>query len=262
MTLQATTCWTSLRTVAYTSDNDKLFLSKLDDGVYLCNKRQQPYFFPFLTEREQAIAKTYLDSICFKQYMFFGGYDAAERKLLGLFFDEDKPFPIAALDFAFRKSDTLTHRDFLGALMSLGIERETVGDILVEDGRCVVFVNSEISDYIISQIYKVGNVGVKVSVSNTDNLPKGRGFEEKEYTVPSLRLDAVISAVTGLSREKSKRIIQMGNVTLNHFDSQNPSKQAEVKDVLTIRGKGKYVINGVLGETKKHRIRISIIHYR
>ena len=108
----------------------------------------------------------------------------------------------------------------------------------------------------------MGNVGVKVSVSNTDNLPKGRGFEEKEYTVPSLRLDAVISAVTGLSREKSKRIIQMGNVTLNNFESQNPSKQAEVKDVLTIRGKGKYVINGVLGETKKHRIRISIIHYR
>ena len=54
----------------------------------------------------------------------------------------------------------------------------------------------------------------------------------------------------------------MGNVTLNHFESQSPSKQAEVKDVLTIRGKGKYVINGVLGETKKHRIRISIIHYR
>ena len=119
--------------MAYTSDNDKLFLSKLDDGVYLCNKRQQPYFFPFFSEREQAIANVHLDSIGFKSYAFFGGYETAERKMLGLFFDEDKPFPIAALDFAFRKSDTLTHRDFLGALMSLGIERETVGDILVED---------------------------------------------------------------------------------------------------------------------------------
>ncbi len=248
--------------MAYTSDNDKLFLSKLDDGVYLCNKRQQPYFFPFFSEREQAIAKSHLDSIGFKSYAFFGGYVASERKMLGLFFDEEKPFPIAAIDFAFRKSDRLTHRDFLGSLMSLGIERETVGDILVEDGRCVVFVKSEISDYVISQIFKVGNVGVKVSLSNGEDLPKGRGFDEKEYTVPSLRLDAVISAVTGLSREKSKHIIQTGNVTLNHLECQNPSRQAEVKDVLTIRGKGKYVINGVLGETKKHRIRISIIHYR
>lgn len=248
--------------MAYTSDNDKLFLSKLDDGVYLCSKRQQPYFFPFLSEREQAVAKAHLDSIGFKQYVFFGGYEAAERKLLGLFFDEEKPFPIAAIEFTFRKSDRLTHRDFLGSLMALGIERETVGDILVEDGRCVAFVKSEISDYVISQVFKVGNVGVKVSLSDTEDLPKGRGFEEKEYTVPSLRLDAVVSAVTGLSREKSKRIIQMGNVTLNHLECQNTSRPAEVKDVLTIRGKGKYVINGVLGETKKHRIRISIIHYR
>ena len=248
--------------MAYTSDNDKLYLSKMDDGVYLCGKRQQPYFFSFLSEREQAVAGAHLDSIGFHQYGFFGGYESAERKLLGLFFDEEQPFPIAAVAFEFRESDKLTHRDFLGALMSLGIERETVGDILVEDGRCVAFVKSEISDYVISQIFKVGNVGVKVSLTDAQNLPKGRGFEEKDYTVASLRLDAVVSAVTGLSREKSKRIIQMGNVTHNHLECQNGSRQVELNDVLTVRGKGKYVINGVLGETKKHRIRISIIHYR
>ena len=93
-------------------------------------------------------------------------------------------------------------------------------------------------------------------------LPKGRGFEEKEYTVPSLRLDAVVSAVTGLPREKSKHLILSGSVSRNHLECSNCSKQVEVNDVLTVRGKGKYVINGVLGETKKHRIKISIIHYR
>ena len=251
-----------MKTVAYTSDNDKLFLSKLDDGIYLCDKRRQPYFFSFLTEREQAVAKAHFDSIGFSSYAFNGGYDDAERRVLGVFYEDETPFPIAAIEFKFRKNDKLTHRDFLGALMSLGIERETVGDILVEDGRAVAFVKEEIKDYVASQIFKIGNAGVKISDADTGKLPNGRGFEEKEYTVPSLRLDAVVSAVTGLSREKSKNLILSGSVSRNHLECSDHSKQMEEKDVLTVRGKGKYVINGVLGETKKHRIKISIVHYR
>ena len=88
-------------------------------------------------------------------------------------------FPICGIEFSFRKCDRLTHRDFLGSLMSLGIERETVGDILVEDGRAVVFVKAELSDYVKSQISKVGRVGVKVDDADLSKLPQGRGVEEK-----------------------------------------------------------------------------------
>jgi len=248
--------------VASISDNDKLFLSKLDDGVYLCQKRRSAYFFSFFTEREQLLAERHLQHAGFERYAFDGGFPGAERKVLGLFFDEPEPFPVSALSLQFRKSDKLTHRDFLGALMSLGIERGTVGDILVEDGRCVLFVKEEIRDYITSQLFKVGNVGVRISDADTAALPKGRGFDEKDYTVPSLRLDAVVAAVSGLSREKTKTLILSGSVTRNYEVCQNISRQVEASDVITIRGKGKYVVNGVLGETKKHRIRISIIHYR
>ena len=208
----------------YTSDNDKLFLSQLDDGVYLCQQRQKPYFFPFLSERKQAVAKRYLDSSGFLTYRFYGGYEDSERKVLGLYFyDEIEDFPVTALEITFRKADKLTHRDFLGALMSLGIERDTVGDILVEDGRCVVFVKSEISSYITSQLFKIGSAGVKIKEADPDTLPKGRG---------------------------------------NFLPCDNVSKAIESGDSLSIRGKGKYKINGVLGETKKHRTRLSIIHYR
>lgn len=248
--------------MASTSDNDKLFLSKLDDGVCLCEKRHKAYFFSFFTEREQLLAARHLRNTGFRNYAFDGGYPDAERKVLGLFYDEPEPFPVSALSLQFRRSDKLTHRDFLGALMSLGIERETVGDILVEDGRCVLFVKEEIRDYITSQLFKVGNAGVKITEADTASLPKGRGFDEKDYTVSSLRLDAVVAAVTGLSREKTKTVILAGSVTRNYETCQNISRQVEEKDVITIRGKGKYVVNGVLGETKKHRIRISIIHYR
>lgn len=248
--------------MASRSDSDKLFYSKLDDGVFLCEKRRGAYFFSFFTEREQMLAKNYLESTGFHDYAFFGGYEAAERKVLGLFFETEEDFPVSAITLTFRKSDKLTHRDFLGALMSLGIERETIGDILVEDGRCVIFAKSEIKDYITSQLFKVGNVGVKLSETVPEDLPQGRGFEEKQYTVPSLRLDAVVAALTGLSREKTKSLILSGNVTRNYTECQNISQALAEQDILTVRGKGKFVINGVLGETKKHRIRISIIHYR
>lgn len=247
----------------YTSDKDKLFVSKLDDAVYLSQKRQKPYFFSFLSEAEQALAKQYLESIGFDSFGFYGGYENSERKVLCLdYYDDDPVYPISALEFKFRQADKLTHRDFLGALMSLGIERETVGDILVEDGRCVVFVKTEISDYIKSQISKIGRAGVKVSDADVSSLPKGRGEEEKSVIVSSLRLDNIVAAISGASREKTKNLILSGNVTLNFFECTNISKSVCEGDVLTVRGKGKFKINGVMGETKKHRIRISIIHYR
>lgn len=245
----------------FTSDL-KLFNSKLDDAVYLCEKRHSPYFFSFLTEEEQAYAEQHLNSVHFTNYSFFGGSDTSERRVLGLFYDEQTDFPVDAILFTFRKTDKLTHRDFLGSLMSLGIERETVGDILVGDGRAVVFVKSEIKEYIMSQISKVGKVGVTLSDADGSALPQGRGVEEKEYTVSSMRLDNIVSAVSGLSREKAKNLILSGSVSVNHLPCQKISRNAEQGDKLTIRGKGKFEISGVLGETKKHRIRISIIHYR
>ncbi len=246
----------------YTSDKDKLFCSKLDDAVELCLKRQKPYFFSFMSERRQAVATQYLNSIYFENFSFFGGYENSERKVLGLFFDSVADFPVDAVQFSYRKCDKLSHRDFLGALMSLGIERETIGDILVEDGRCVVFVKSEIKDYITTQIFKIGNVGVKISFPKDDDLPKGRGFDENDYTVSSMRLDNIVAAVTGLSREKTKSVILSGTVGYNYIPTQNVSQTVCEGDVITIRGKGKFVVKGVLGETKKHRIRISVIHFR
>ena len=247
----------------YTSDKDKLFVSKLDDAVYLSQKRQKPYFFSFLSEAEQALAEQYLESIGFDSFGFYGGYENSERKVLCLdYYNDDPVYPISAMEFKFRQADKLTHRDFLGALMSLGIERETVGDILVEDGRCVVFVKTEIADYIKSQISKIGRAGVRVSDADVSSLPKGRGEEEKSVIVSSLRLDNIVAAISGASREKTKNLILSGNVTLNFFECTNIRKSVCEGDVLTVRGKGKFKINGVMGETKKHRIRISIIHYR
>ncbi len=248
----------------YTSDKDKLFCSKLEDAVGLCFVRQKPYFFSFLSQRRQALAEAYLRSVSFQNFEFFGGYPDSERKILGLFFDCVNliDFPVSAIQFKFRPCDKLTHRDFLGAMMSLGVERDTIGDILVEDGRAVVFVKSELSDYFKTQLTKIGRVGVSVSDAILSDLPSGRGTQRSFYTVSSLRLDNIVAAITGQSREKTKALILSGGVTHNFVTRQNISEPLSVSDTVTIKGKGKFVLDELCGNTKKGRIRISIIHYR
>lgn len=248
----------------FTSDDDKQLVAQLNDGIDLCLTRQKPYFMPFMSERKQAVLFSELKKAYFDNYLFFGGYGNSERKMLGLFFDEpcEDCFPISAVEFSFRKCDKLTHRDFLGALMSLGIERETVGDILVEDGRAVVFVKTELSDYIMSQISKVGSVGVKVDDADLSKLPQGIGFEEKTYIVSSLRLDNIVAAVCRLSREKTRTVIMADSVCVNFEETKNVSLNLKEDDVFTIRGKGKFVLKSILGTTGKGRIRISVIHYK
>ncbi len=248
----------------YTSDRDELFCSKIDDAITLCLTRQKPYFFSFMSERRQAVAENYLNSVYFQNYTFFGGYENSERKVLGLFFDEIdiSAFPVSALEFKYRNCDKLTHRDFLGSLMSLGIEREIVGDILVDDGRCVVFVKSEMKDYIVSQIFKIGNVGIKITDADIEKLPQGRGQEKLFYTVSSLRLDNIVAGVANLSREKTKQLILSGSVCVNFMKTQNVSLILNANDTFTIRGKGKFILKGIIGKTKKDRFKISVIHFR
>lgn len=248
----------------YISDKDELFCSKIDDLISLSALRHKPCFSPFLTEREQHIALQYLSLVCCESFMLYGGYDECERKMLGVFYDEpsSEDFPVSAIEFKYRSCDKLSHRDFLGSLMGLGIERDTVGDILVSDGRTVVFVKTDIKNYIISQISKIGRVGVTIKDADLNNLPQGRGKEEKQLTVSSLRLDNIVAAVCNLSREKTSGIILSGNVNVNYDLCQNVSRKMSEGDVFSVRGYGKFILNGTNGETKKGRLRISVIYFR
>ena len=222
----------------------------------LCFTRQKPVFSQFLTESQQALAQKVLQSIYFENYVFFGGSESSERKVLGVFYDEPErsAFPVSAIEFKYRPCDKLTHRDFLGTLMSLRI--------LVDNGRTVVFVKSKLKDYIESQIFKVGGAGVKIVQPNLNSLPQGRGTEEMSLTVSSLRYDNIVAAVSGLSRDKTAKLILSGETTLNFAVTQNVSCTVKEGDTFTIRGKGKFKLDKILGVTKKGRHKISVIHFR
>lgn len=240
----------------------ELLRARISDTAEICHRTNKPKFFGFLSKEESVLAEKTLSKTNVK-FALNGGYDGAERVVLGCFPDyvEDFSFPITAVCFTYRKTDTLRHRDFLGSLMGLGLKRETVGDILVEEGRAVAFVSDEVVNYIVTQLDKVGRTGVKVTVGCDFDLPKKDSLTEHSVTVASERLDCVVSALVGVSRNTAAELISQGLVSVNSAVCEKQTKNILQGDAVTVRGKGKFIIDGIDGRTRKNRIILKFKKY-
>lgn len=146
--------------------------------------------------------------------------------------------------------------------MNLGIERNCVGDIVVNEGIAVCFVKEEIKSYIESQISKIGRVGVSISSRTDNDINYEDDIETLSLIISSMRLDAVVAAITKLSREKAAGLVLSGRVFTNYFENKNVSYILKSDDILSVRGYGKFIVKDILGFTKKNRIKINIEHYR
>lgn len=195
----------------------------------------------------------------------FGGYDGAERTYAAFLPEwmdpSDAKFPISAVTFSFRECDSLSHRDFLGTLMGLGIERDTVGDILIEKGRAVVFVSNSILKFVLSECDRVGRVGVKLSEGAEFPFPGKGSFEEMSVTVASDRIDAVVAAICKCSRANSVSLISDGNVFINGIEVMKTTVSVKEKSNITVRGYGRFIIDSFAGSTKKGRLKINVKKY-
>jgi len=233
----------------------ELLIARINDTADICDRTGKPKHFGFLTCEQAVLARKLLEKRNVR-FDFSGGYPQAERVMLGCFPDwmEDTFYPIEAITFKFRKSDTLGHRDVLGSLMSLGIVRESVGDILIEEGRAVVFAADEIADYIISQTEKIGRIGVTAQKGFCEPLPEKNTLADFSGTVSSERLDCVVAALAGVSRAEANRKIAEGAVGVNSVICEKSTKAVAEGDIITIRGKGKFIIDSVDDRTRKNRI--------
>lgn len=240
----------------------KLFPARISDACRLCENSGKPQFLGFLTETEMMVAGEILNRQS-ARVRFFGGYDSAQRVMLAFLPEwcEEALFPIEALTFLYRKCDRLSHRDFLGSVMALGITRESVGDILVEDGRAVMFVDSKISEYISSQIEKVGSVGVNISKGFTLPLPELSKLVQFSDTIASARLDCVISSICEVSRAKAAEIIKDAKVSVDSVCSIKPTKEIVTGQKVTVKGKGKFIIDSINDFSKKGRIILKYSKY-
>lgn len=251
----------------YSSQTDTALLeAKLLDAVRLCARRCQPVFVGFLSEAEAFSAQGILRREGFFHSMLWGGFEGAERVMVGVFPDYMQPepsvFPIAAYTVSFRTVDTLTHRDFLGAILSAGIVRDTIGDLLVEEGRGVLFLREEIADYVKSQLTKIGRVGIRVTEGFDEPLPQGLGFQPFQAVIASARLDCATAAALQISREKAGAMVEAGGVLVNGIQMLSLSAPVKSGDRLSVRGKGRFILDQVGPETKKGRLNLSGRKYR
>lgn len=246
-----------MASISNSQTGDALLRARLEDAVHLSEAHSCPRFVGFLDERQRVLAQNVLKRLPVSGILFYGGYTEAERTLCGIFPDFIEPgaafFPLTALAFRYRQEAALNHRDFLGAMLSCGVKREKLGDILCSDGLTVAFVDEDIAPYLCEQLSKVRGEGVEVSAGYQGELPSGRRYTPLQDTVASPRLDAVVKALAGISREEAARLVEAGFVAVNHLPVLSISSAVREGDCLSIRGKGRYLIDELSSLTKKGR---------
>ena len=245
-----------------TNDEDKLFLSRMCD---LCDKSETTGLIMhsrFLTPREQMLLndreKDFLNTV------LLGGYDDADRKLAVFVPNEwqKMPFPISAVRVTPTNKRTYSHRDYLGSVLSLGIVREFVGDIVTDDSGAVIFVMEEIADFIMMNLSRVAHATVKTTLLKPPfELKTDKKFKEAGATVSSLRLDCVLSAILGKSRAISAEFIQEGITQVNYEVVKSVTHKIKNGDVISVKGFGKAQVATDERLTKKGRIHIDIKKY-
>lgn len=162
---------------------------------------------------------------------------------------------------------SLTHRDFMGALLGLGIERSVLGDIVLTDNGAIVFAHRKIADFIRADLSEVGRDHVKVSALDYNDVSvPPRAFETLTGTVASARLDAVVSEIANCSRETAKEMIRRGLVEQDHFPASDTDSPVSAGDVISIRHEGrvkggKFIIDSCSELTQKGRVRLSVRKY-
>lgn len=246
---------------------DRMLLAKLWDKINAGIRKNIPANTCFLSPRELEMARFLFGEP--EGLHGFGGYSDAERKMLiylpeylegSALYEEDSP--CVCLRAEFYPGDTLSHRDFLGALIGAGIGRETLGDICVGKEYCDFFVTREIAPYILQNFLSAGRAKLhlkQIPLKDAD-IPAPEVKEIKD-TMASLRLDSVISSGFRIGRSLAAQYVTTGKAAIDGLPCEKPDRQIAEGMKISVRGLGKIKLQAVNGRTKKDRISVVIHRY-
>ena len=240
---------------------ERLLLARVLDKLELAQRRNIPAHTGFLSPAERAAVEDLLHAAGEPAPLFLGGYREAERTVCVFLpqWQTAEDFApdtvLSALRCTFPKGSDLTHRDFLGAILGLGVTREKVGDLLVGDGQCDLVVLPELADFLCLHLTGAGRVKLTCGPVDLAVLTPSPGRKKQiRDTVAALRLDAAAAAGFSLSRSKATAAIAAGKVQLNYRVCVKPDRSVAQGDVISCRGLGKCVVAQVGGASKKGRI--------
>lgn len=252
--------------IAANSD-DRMLLAKLWDKINFGMHRNIPAYTRFLSPRELEMAQYLFGNV--PGLIAFGGCESAERKILAYLPDYlhaedlyDEGSPLVCLRAVYYDGDELSHRDFLGALMGFGVGRETVGDIYVSKGSCDFFVTAEVAPEILQNFTSAGRTKLHISAVPLCNVNVlDAKVKEIKDTLPSLRLDSVISSGFQIGRNLAVKYVHTGKVAVDGLPCEKPEKAVPEGAKVSVHGLGKIKLERVNGRTKKDRISVIIYRY-
>ena len=198
-------------------------------------------------------------------YTLFGGADEAERVIARFGSEEElgysEPFPVTCLYISPKQekfADRLTHRDFLGSILALGIERDSLGDIILRNNSAYLFILSEMADFVARELTTVKHTAVKCKV--TDELPEGELYrtERRIVQLNSERLDATVAKLFSLSREDGQALVARGLVFVEGKMVDRPSYTPKAGERISVRGHGRFIYLGEVSTSRKGKLNIEV----
>ena len=225
-------------------------------------------FTDFLGLAEQSAFSEIKKELRGVKYEAFGGAEGAERVMIRFGSAEELgyelPFPISIIKaepVSQKYADKLTHRDFLGAILNLGIERDTLGDIVIIDNVGYIFAKEDIASYVSDSLTKVKRTDMKVCI--VDSIPEGELYrtEQKTVQVSGERLDAVIAKVFSLSREDAQSLFKKRLVFADGRQIDSPSYTPKENEKISVRGHGRFIYIGTQSLSKKGKLNIAVEIY-
>ena len=247
--------------------DSRLTEKRLIDLAKQANRKGIVCFSDFLTLNELNIFHSLAGQLE-STGQIYGGYEGAERQLVAfipdaLYYDWEYPITCLQIMPTYPKfAEKLSHRDILGALMNLGIERDKLGDILAGESGYYFFCKEEMTGYFMEQLTQISHTQVHCHMVSAEEVSSLHpNTEACEKIIASNRLDSLIAAMTGISRSLAVTMINSGKIAINGAECLNHSYQLKPRDVISIRGYGKYLFVGISGETRKNKLKVSYEKY-
>ena len=190
------------------------------------------------------------------------GEDFFERRIFASDISGENPLAIIEIENLDTQTE-LEHRDYLGAIMSLGILREKFGDIFLKDEKAYLVIFMDMADYIINNLNQIGKCSVRLTLHDYEDkvLFLKPNLVKREAVIASLRLDVVVAELARTSRTKSLEMIQRGLVLLNYNETRDKAKEIKEGDTITVRKKGKFKVGEIIGTTQKGNLRIAFYKF-
>lgn len=247
-------------------ETEELLKKRFEDLAMNSSRSNIFTFTGFLNMAEIAIFHQMKNKISYVGCALYGGREECERLMIRFGSEEvlgyAEKFPIVCVEIAplMKKfADRFTHRDFLGALMNLGIERTTLGDIMIYENTGYVFCTEVIAPFIIDTLNKVKHTSVRCTIVEAPALIPEAEAEIRKIQIASERIDGVVAKVYNLSRGDSLELFRQKKIFLNGMPCENNSRLLKEEDVVTARGFGKFIYQGYENISKKGKKNVIII---